>query len=482
MGKSLEQVDEKATAATAKVNDLVKRLDGLEQQAKSFGDVEKRVQALISTATQAQQAAEKILGARRRAAGAPPPGDTSCRRRRSKHRRASRRSRRSAPRSRSSATSCGSRRPRSKQSVDSATALRGELDQVRGVAGAAGPGLRQAARDLARGEGRFDRRDRQPSRKSRRSSVPLMQLQELSKTTEEKLTSLNALAEHVSQKAKALEAQKHTIDRAVVEANRLNEMVWSMDVQVGKLNEGLKQAARGEETVARIEKLVAETNASVDAATKVRDEFAREAGRLEKDGRALVDVMRSYVEKLGAREEGVRGVRPAAAGAAGRRWARPRRGWTRSARRRSTSSALNQRVDGLSKDFQTLLSQADELTRKQVSLEALNERLAQVDDLAKRTALQYDSLKQTPHRPRDAAQRDPGLPQVVRRHRAAARQARRRPRGARGVRRPPDVVQGAHAGARGDDGRDPRQAGLGRRGHASTRPASASSPPSSTRS
>ena len=69
---------------------------------------------------------------------------------------------------------------------------------------------------------------------------PLMQLQELSKTTEEKLTSLNALAEHVNQKAKALETQKHTIDRASVEANRLNEMIWNMDVQIGKLNEGMK--------------------------------------------------------------------------------------------------------------------------------------------------------------------------------------------------------------------------------------------------
>src|SRR5260221_9335817 len=81
---------------------------------------------------------------------------------------------------------------------------------------------------------------------------PLMQLQELSKTTEEKLTGLNALAEHVSQKAKALESQKHAVERAVVEANRLNEMVWSMDVQISRLNEGLKQAARSEETVTRI--------------------------------------------------------------------------------------------------------------------------------------------------------------------------------------------------------------------------------------
>ncbi len=163
-----------------------------------------------------------------------------------------------------------------------------------------------------------------------------MQLQELSKATEEKLTSLNALAEHVTQKSKALEGQKHTIDRAVVEANRLNEMVWSMDVQIGKLNEGLKQAARGEETILRIEKIVEETNAKVEAASKSRDEFAREAARMEKDGRALVDVMRSYVEKLGLEKKEFEAFDHRLRGAAVGGAARPRAAWTRWRRRRST--------------------------------------------------------------------------------------------------------------------------------------------------
>ena len=71
-----------------------------------------------------------------------------------------------------------------------------------------------------------------------------------------------------------------------------------MDVQINKLNEGLKQAARSEESLSKIDKLVAESNAQVETATKVRDEFARESARFEKDGRALVDVMRVNLEKL----------------------------------------------------------------------------------------------------------------------------------------------------------------------------------------
>ena len=48
-------------------------------------------------------------------------------------------------------------------------------------------------------------------------------------------------------------------------------------------------------------------------------------------------------------------------------------------------SAMNQRADELSKSFQTLMAQADEMARKQGALEALGERLAQVDELGRRT-------------------------------------------------------------------------------------------------
>ena len=55
-----------------------------------------------------------------------------------------------------------------------------------------------------------------------------------------------------------------------MQANRVNEMVWAMDVQIGKLNEGMKQAARPKKRSARIEKLAPETSAQLEAATKLR--------------------------------------------------------------------------------------------------------------------------------------------------------------------------------------------------------------------
>ncbi len=88
------------------------------------------------------------------------------------------------------------------------------------------------------------------------------------------------------------------MERAVVEANRLNEMVWAMDVQIAKLNEGSKQVARAEDTVTRMEKLAEETHAELSAAAAAREEFSREFARLDKESRTLSDYLKTTVERL----------------------------------------------------------------------------------------------------------------------------------------------------------------------------------------
>jgi chromosome segregation ATPase len=88
------------------------------------------------------------------------------------------------------------------------------------------------------------------------------------------------------------------VERAVLEASRLNEMVWNMDVQINKLNEALKDAHRSEETVGRIEGLVQQTNVTVEAITKARDDLARQSVRFEKDGRTLMDGLRTSLDRV----------------------------------------------------------------------------------------------------------------------------------------------------------------------------------------
>ena len=219
----------------------------------------------------------------------------------------------------------------------------------------------------------------------------LTHLQELSRATEEKLIALNGLAERVSQKTKVLEGQKHIVDRAVIQANHMNELAWNMDVQIGKLNEGLKEAARGEETAGRIEKLVEDIHEPVGTATRVRDELVHETARMEKDGRALMEMVHTNVETLAlekrefeAFSERLRALQDALQESEQRMDAL-------GVKERQLST-LPQRIDEFSRSFEVLLGQADELTGKQASLDRLREGLTHVDDLTARTVAQYQSL------------------------------------------------------------------------------------------
>ena len=70
--------------------------------------------------------------------------------------------------------------------------------------------------------------------------------------------------------------------------------------------------------------------------------------------------------------------------------------------------------------------QADDLTKKQLALESLHERLGQVDELAKKTSWQMDSLRQS-RTDLDVLRKD--IQEFYKSHAEAAqarRQARRR--------------------------------------------------------
>ena len=359
------------------------------------------------------------------------------------------------------------RPPKSASRSRASRTLKGELDAIRSHRRAA-----DARNSSAFAKPRAKRKDDSAAateavKEIEKKLGPLVQLQELSKNTEERLASLNALAEHVSQKAKALEAQKHAVERAVVEANRLNEMVWSMDVQIAKLNEGSKNVARAEDTVARMEKLAQETTAQLSSATTAREEFGREFARLDKESRGAG----------GLPEDHRRAAR-----------ASTRRSSTQFDQRlRALSGAVAEaeaRMDGVlaegqaavgdepaaptssARTFQTLMAQADEMARKQGALEALGERLAQVDEMGRRTQAQHEALASSRARTSSScASEIRGLPQGARRGGAAARQAVGRSRRARSVRRARHDAAQPHAGARVEDGRGAQQDGHGRGRH-----------------
>lgn len=219
----------------------------------------------------------------------------------------------------------------------------------------------------------------------------LTKLQELAKVAEERLMSLNALAEHVAQKTKALDSQKHTVERAVVEANRLNEMIWNMEVQITKLAEGSRQAATTEEMIDRVEKLAEEVSGHLETGTRARDGLSADLAKLDKDRAALVDFARAHSDRLAverkefdAFDQRVKVLQQAVATAES--------GMTHLAERESLAVTMAERLDHLSKQMQALDSRADSLQTRQTGLDGLHESLAKVDDLAQRTARQHESL------------------------------------------------------------------------------------------
>jgi len=392
--KSLEQFEKAAATTVGKVDELAERLASLDERTRVLEDVDEKIRNLVETVEQAQNAAERVVG---------PEGDLR------KHRDAVEQlssqaleTRASLDALREDRASLEDLRAELRQtqmglrtSLDQAGGLKTELDQVREAATILGQDyarIREASR-----EAREDSGAAMESVKAVEQRLgPLAQLHELSKNTEERLISLNALAEHVTHKAKALENQKHTIDHAMVEANRLNEMVWAMDSGIARLNEGSKEVARTEEMLGRMEKLVAETTSRLDHTSRAKDELTRDLARFERDGVALTESLRGHVERLGvdkkefeAFDERLRTLQTSVGEAEGRMEAL--------AAKDKDITELDQRADALAKHFQELFAQNDDLAKKQEAMELLHTRLDQVDELSRRTNSQLGALNQSRH-------------------------------------------------------------------------------------
>ena len=120
-------------------------------------------------------------------------------------------------------------------------------------------------------------------------SGSLAQLEETGRPAEERLTALNALAEHTGQKIKTLENQKHTVERAVMESNRLNEMIWSMEVQTKKLEDAARQTTTPRSWLSASRRSRAMSVRSSNPASRAREEFVSEIQRLEQSRSSTAD-------------------------------------------------------------------------------------------------------------------------------------------------------------------------------------------------
>src|SRR5947199_1776037 len=295
-GKQLQEVDEKAGKANARIDEVTERLTRADARAKELEAVESRIRALGESVANAEKETVRLTA---------PDGELQ------KHKQALQSLSSQALQTRASLDALKKeqatleelrehlRHAQSdvKDSSDKTDSLKSEFEQLRSLSS-------QLAQDYGRNK-ELSRESHDEANATmetvkdvEKKLGPLAQLQEMSKTTEERMATLNALAEHVGQKTKALENQKHTVEHAVVEANRLNEMIWNMEVQISKLNEASRQATRTEELIERVEKLARDTGGQLDSGTKARDAFTLDLAKLEKDRVSLAEFVRGYTDRL----------------------------------------------------------------------------------------------------------------------------------------------------------------------------------------
>ena len=394
-GKTLEAVGKTAGTATETLEVLTKRLDEMQRQASVLSDVEKRAQLLEAAISQAQGKTERLIA---------PDGDLE------KHRRdiqgvasaaaevqsvveTVKRERTALEEVQKQIQKAHEELRDVRQSVEQAATLRTELEQLRGVATQLTQDYSKA-REISREADDDAFAALEAVKDIEKRLGRLAQLQELGRTTDEKLTSLNSLAEHVTQKTRVLEGQKHIVDRAVVEINHVNELVWKMDAQISKVNEGFREVARGEELIAKVDTLNAETRVRMETAERTRSEFMAETARLEQEGRELVEFMRASAERIALEkkesevlEQRLRTLHDAVQ-------ASETRLETLAVHERQLAH-LPTRFEEFGGQFESLAKQADDLAGRQANLETLRERLGQVEDMSAKASAQFESLKQS---------------------------------------------------------------------------------------
>src|SRR4029079_17003837 len=375
--KSLQEVEEKADKANTRLDEVNDRLAKTAKRTTELEAIDARIKALTDAVNVAEKETSRLTA---------PDGELQ------KHKQALQSLSSQALQTRASLDTLKkdqaaldelrehlrSAQAEIKTSHEKTEGLKGEFDQLRSVSGQLSQEYSKL-KDMSRETHDEANATVELVKDVEKRLRPLAQLQEMSKTTEERMATLNALAGHVGQKIKALENQKHTVEHAVVEANRLNEMVWAMEVQINKLNEGARQTTRTEEMIDRVEKLAREVTGQLDTGVKARDGFASDLAKLEKDRAALTDFVRAYTDKLAierkefeAFDQRVKALQSSVGEA--------EKGMEALAARDRLAASMAQRVDQLSKQMQGLTVNADELQKKQSALDALQESLAQVDE------------------------------------------------------------------------------------------------------
>jgi chromosome segregation ATPase len=393
-GKNLQDVEELVTKANARLDQVSQRLDTAETRSRELAAIDARIGTLTDGVFRAEQEAARLTS---------PDGELQ------QHRLAIEQLAARAVEARETLEALKEEHAdveRIRTDVKEVTrdagdiakragVLQADIDQLRAASAALTAELAQMQQTSA------DTRTHAAAsaeavQEVQRRLGSLSQLEETGRLAEERLTALNALAEHTGQKIKALENQKHTVERAVVESNRLNEMIWNMEVQTKKLEDAARQTTTTEELVERVEKMARDVGGQLDSGVRAREEFVAEIQRLEQSRSATAELVRVQTDRLALErrelagfDERVRLLQSSIEGL--------EKGMQGLAARDTEVAALGAKVEQLTRDLRIAGERADGVLASQGAVEELQQALSQVNELARATGARYESLTASRH-------------------------------------------------------------------------------------
>jgi chromosome segregation ATPase len=219
----------------------------------------------------------------------------------------------------------------------------------------------------------------------------LGRIESLAGDTTAQLQSLNALAEHVSTKAKVLEGQHQTLERALVDSRRVNEMVWEMEAQINKLKEGSTVTARVEEDLAQLERLRRDVSTALEGAALERSQFTDTLAQHQREASDLLHDLRGHLDRLAVNRKEMNTLGERLAAAQGRLADTESRLASVSASEQIVGG-LGEKIDGLEVRIGDLTTHAQALHEKQTALATIADRLDHVEQTAKDITAQFDQL------------------------------------------------------------------------------------------
>jgi chromosome segregation ATPase len=219
----------------------------------------------------------------------------------------------------------------------------------------------------------------------------LSQCQVMSVDANADLQALNALAERVNAKIKALENQQQTIDRALLDSRRVSEMVWEMDAQIARLREGATLAATVDDTLGRLDRLHQSVAGQLDDASRHCAELGVTMEHYQQQSGEMVHAVENQLDRLAVNRSEIDtlGQRLAAAESRLSTTDRQLAGLAASERALTT---LDERLDSFTARADALGTSIDGIERKQPLLAALDARLDEVDGEIRRTGIRIEGL------------------------------------------------------------------------------------------